>query len=135
MHLVLAGRAPLSFGLGKLRAGQMLAVTEAELALTESELAALWEAGGGAGDAATLRRVRERTEGWVTGVILAAQAGDADFQRRADSEQLFDYLAEEVLAAQPREVQDFLLQTAMLERFSPELACAIDRPRRPADLS
>ena len=124
VHLVLAGRAPLSFALGKLRAGQLLAVNEADLGLTDAELATLWRAGGGADDADTLRRVRERTEGWVTGVILAAQAGGADFQRRTDSEHLFEYLAEEVLVAQSREVQDFLLQTAMLERFSPELAAA-----------
>ncbi len=122
VHLVLAGRAPLSFALGKLRAGQLLAVSESELALTDAELADLWRAGGGADDDATLRRVRERTEGWVTGVILAAQAGGADFERRADAAHLFDYLAEEVLVAQAREVQDFLLQTAMFERFSPELA-------------
>ena len=124
VHLVLVGRAPLPFPLGKLRAGQLLAVTEADLALTEEELAALWKVGGGADDSETLSRVRERTEGWVTGVILAAQAGDAGFQRRADSGQLFEYLAEEVLVAQRREVQDFLLQTAVLERFSPKLARA-----------
>lgn len=122
VHLVLVGRAPLSFQLGKLRAGQLLAITEADLGLTDTELAALWRSGGGSDDADTLRRVRERTEGWVTGVILASQAGDADFQRRIDSEHLFEYLAEEVLVAQRREIQDFLLQTAMLERFSPELA-------------
>jgi len=121
-HLVLAGRAPLTFALGKLRAGQLLAMTEADLALTDAELAALWRAGGGADDPETLRRVRDRTEGWVTGVILAAQAGTADLEHRSDSRQLFGYLAEEVLIAQPREIQDFILQTAMLERFSPELA-------------
>ena len=122
VHLVLAGRAPLAFALGKLRAGQLLALTDAELALTEAEIATLWRAGGGADDPETLRRVRERTEGWVTGVILAAQAGDADLERRDSSAQLFDYLAEEVLVAQPRQIQDFILQTAVLERFSPQLA-------------
>lgn len=124
VHLVLVGRAPLSFALGKLRAGQLLTVTEADLSLTDPELAALWRAGGGADDVETLHRVRECTEGWVTGVILAAQAGDADFHRRVEAGNLFDYLAEEVLVAQRREIQDFLLQTAMLERFSPELAAA-----------
>ena len=122
VHLILVGRAPLAFPLGKLRGGQLLAVTEADLALTEVEVASLWRAGGGADDTETLRRVRERTEGWVTGVILAAQAGDADLERRTGFGQLFDYLAEEVLVAQPRKIQDFILQTAMLERFSPELA-------------
>lgn len=122
VHLVLVGRAALPFALGKVRAGQLLAVTEAELSLDDAELAALWRAGGGADDAETLRLVRERTEGWVTGVVLAAQAGNPAFQRRADSAQLFGYLAEEVLAAQSREIQDFILQTAMLERFSPQLA-------------
>ena len=124
VHLVLVGRAPLSFPLGKLRAGQLVALTERDLALDEDEVAALWHGSGGPDDAPTLARVRERTEGWVTGVILAAQAGDADLERRSDSGQLFDYLAEEVLVAQDRDVQDFLLQTAMLERFTPEIAAA-----------
>ncbi|MGE0026723.1 MAG: hypothetical protein AB7O78_02080 [Thermoleophilia bacterium] len=85
IHLVLAGRAPLAFPVGKLRAGQLLEVTEADLALSDDEVSALWRAGGGADDPEALRRVCERTEGWVTGMILAAQAGDADFQRRSDS--------------------------------------------------
>lgn len=125
VHLVLAGRAPLAFALGKIRAGQMVAIRESDLMFTDAEVATLWTAGGGADDATTVARLRERTEGWVTGVILAAQAGDAEFQGRADAEQLFDYLAEEVLAAQPRDVQDFILQTAVLERFSPGLASRV----------
>ena len=122
VHLVLVGRAALPYALGKVRAGQLLAVTAVDLTLTDAELAALWRAGGGTDDAATLNLVRERTEGWVTGVVLAAQAGNPDLKQRGDSAQLFSYLAEEVLVAQPRGIQDFILQTAMLERFSPGLA-------------
>ncbi len=126
VHLVLAGRSPLAFTAGKLRAGQLLELTQEDLAHSEDEVTALWRAGGGTDDRETLRQVHERTEGWVTGVILAAQAGDADFQRRADSRALFGYLAEEVLTAQPADVQDFILQTALFERFSPELVADLD---------
>ncbi|HMN98016.1 MAG TPA: BTAD domain-containing putative transcriptional regulator [Miltoncostaeaceae bacterium] len=125
VHLVLVGRAPLAFPVGKLRAGQLLEVTESSLALSDDEVSALWRAEGGDDDPETLARVRERTEGWVTGVILAAQAGDADFQRRSDSRQLFAYLAEEVLTAQSVEIQDFILQTALFERFSPDLVATL----------
>ena len=125
IHLVLAGRAPLVFPVGKLRAGRFLELTAADLALSESEVSALWRAAGGSDDPQTLLRVHERTEGWVTGVILAAQAGDADFQRRADSRQLFGYLAEEVLTTQTPEIQDFILQTALFDRFSPDLVAAL----------
>ncbi len=122
VHLVLAGRSPLGFALGKVRAGQLLAVTADDLALTAAEVAALWRSAGGAEDADTLRQVLERTEGWLTGVILAARAGDAGLKGGAEAGQLFAYLAEEVLTAQPRDIQDFILQTAVLERFSPQLA-------------
>ena len=46
VHLVVAGRAPLGFALGKLRAGQLLEIREGDLSLTESETASIWRAGG-----------------------------------------------------------------------------------------
>jgi LuxR family transcriptional regulator, maltose regulon positive regulatory protein len=121
-HFVVVGRGPLRFPLGKLRAGRLTAITDADLTLGADEVAALWRAGGGGDDDGVIERVFTRTEGWVTGVLLAAQSGDVDFARDRNTDQLFGYLAEEVLAVQRPEVQDFLLHTAVLERFSPSLA-------------
>jgi LuxR family transcriptional regulator, maltose regulon positive regulatory protein len=131
VHLVLAGRAPLGFPLGAVRGGNLLALTEADLVLTEREVDVLWRAAGG-GDADSAL-VHARTEGWITGVLLAAQTGDPGLRRLDGSGQVFDYLAEEVLAAQPAEVQDFVLRTSVLERFSPDLAgriTGVADPRR-----
>jgi len=69
-----------------------------------------------------------RTEGWIAGLHLAALAmrgtGDpAAFIEAFTGSHRFvlDYLIEEVVTRQPAEVQDFLLDTAWLERMSGEL--------------
>ena len=125
VHIVVAGRAPLGIALGKLRAGQLLEIREDDLSLSESETASIWRAGGRDAAAEVVRQVYERTEGWVAGVLLAAQAGHVEPERRPSDGQLFDYLAEEVMLAQAPATQDFLLQTAVFERFSPALAAAL----------
>jgi LuxR family maltose regulon positive regulatory protein len=60
-----------------------------------------------------------RTEGWITGLQLAAlsmQGRDARSFVRAFSGShrfILDYLVEEVLDRQPPGIQEFLLQTSM----------------------
>jgi LuxR family maltose regulon positive regulatory protein len=72
-----------------------------------------------------LARLQERTEGWVTGLHLAAlslrNAADrqAAIQAFAGSDRfVLDYLLEEVFAQQSDEVRRFLLETSLLDRFS-----------------
>jgi DNA-binding SARP family transcriptional activator len=121
-HLALASRTALSFPLGRLRAaGELTELAEADLALSLDESATLLSRlPGDLGDRAA--ELHRRSEGWVAGLILAARAGPAD-GRPAPQE--FDYMAEEVLAHQPPDVRDFLLDTAVLSRISPELAGAV----------
>lgn len=68
--------------------------------------------------------LEERTEGWVTGLQLAALS----LSGRADKDQLIasftgshhylvDYLMEEVVQRQPEAVQAFLMSTSILERL------------------
>ncbi|NJO83573.1 MAG: hypothetical protein HC828_12650, partial [Blastochloris sp.] len=72
----------------------------------------------------------ERTEGWPAGVQLAALAhrqhtaplSTAPLNRHRF---ILDYLADEVLAQQPPELQEFLLITAILERMCAELCAAL----------
>jgi ATP/maltotriose-dependent transcriptional regulator MalT/DNA-binding SARP family transcriptional activator len=124
-HLALASRTTLPFPLGRLRAAGVLEIGEEALVLTEEESAELLG----------YMRLPERhraqdlhrhTEGWIAGLLLAAQSGGlllGPASRARDPH--FDYLAEEVLARQPQQLQDFLLDTAVLDRFTPELAEAL----------
>ena len=73
-----------------------------------------------------------RTEGWIAGLQLAAisMQGNADaetlIQPFAGSHRfVIDYLLEEVLEQQPAPLQNFLLQTAVLDRFTGALCDAL----------
>lgn len=70
----------------------------------------------------------QRTEGWVAGLQLAALSlqGHPDPRRfvsdfAGDDRYVADYLIEEVFRRRSAEVQDFLLQTSILERLSAPL--------------
>jgi LuxR family maltose regulon positive regulatory protein len=70
----------------------------------------------------------QRTEGWVAGLQMAAlslhELDDStqfieDFA--GDNRFVADYLISEVLDRQPEHIRDFLLQTAVVDRFTPSL--------------
>lgn len=73
-------------------------------------------------------RLEKRTEGWAAGLQLAGLS----LQSQADLDQfitnftgshryVMDYLTDEVLSQQPPEIEAFLLQTSILERFCASL--------------
>lgn len=73
-----------------------------------------------------------RTEGWIAGLQLAALSmhGRDDIEQfiqnfAGDHRYIVDYLVEEVLQHQPTRIQDFLLQTSILERLTPALCAAV----------
>lgn len=101
----------------------MLELSESDLALSEREAQELVRAAGS--DIATqeLARLHRLTEGWVTGLLLAARPGGA--VPFADGNPAFDDLARQALDGQPQEIRSFLLDTAPLERFTPEIAHAV----------
>jgi len=73
-----------------------------------------------------------RTEGWAAGLQLAGlslrgHADPAGFAAAFSGSHRFvlDYLADEVLDAQPGELRTFLLETSVLERLSGELCDAV----------
>ncbi len=72
--------------------------------------------------------LESRTEGWIAGLQLAALSmqGREDISVfiksfAGDDRHIVDYLTEEVLNLQPETVQNFLLQTSVLDRFSAPL--------------
>ncbi len=131
VHLALAGRSPLPFPLGRLRAGRSLGLGVRELSLTPDEAAELLASAGSRLTPEEIDQTYRRTEGWVTGLLLAAKIGaPAGPGPAGPAPELFDYLAEEVFLAQPPELRRFLVELAALERFTPALGTARHGARR-----
>ncbi len=134
MHLVIATREDPPLPLSRLRArGQMVEIRQADLRFTEEETAdfmrRVMQFELSSADIGALQR---RTEGWVAGLQLAALSlrGCDDVHQLVQSftgshRYILDYLIEEVFQRQPAEVQDFLLKTSILDRFSAPLCDAV----------
>jgi ATP/maltotriose-dependent transcriptional regulator MalT len=127
LHLVIATRADPPWPLARLRArGQLCEVQATHLQFrTEETSDFLHSVMGLPLSAEAIATLESRTEGWITGLQLAALS----LQGRSDVTQfleeftgshrhLVDYLTEEVLARQPEAVQSFLLRTSLLDRFT-----------------
>jgi len=82
---------------------------------------------------ATAEELAQKTEGWITGLLLSAQTmwqGMADRLRvaQASGVGLYDYLINQVLNQQTPEMQDVLLRTSLLEEFDADLCSDILGP-------
>lgn len=126
--LVLTGRERPSIGLPRLLAsGQAVELQAEDLRFTRSEVRDTVDASI---SEATLEALFERTEGWPVAVQLAALLVNGKVtddsvlveQVTGHSGHIASYLADQVLASLPDTVQDFLLRTSVLERFSAPLA-------------
>jgi LuxR family maltose regulon positive regulatory protein len=127
LHLVIAGRADPALPLARLRArGELVEVRAADLRFTPEEaLAYLNGAMGLELTDADVAALDGRTEGWIAALQLAglSMQGRDDVSGfiagfAGDARYVVDYLVEEVLQRQPDAVQQFLLQTSVLERLS-----------------
>jgi LuxR family maltose regulon positive regulatory protein len=134
LHLVIASRTDPPLPLHLLRArGQLTELRAADLRFTSDEAAAfLKEAMGLRLSAEHVAALERRTEGWITGLQLAALSmeGRDDVSRFVQAftgshRYLLDYLVEEVLQRQPQAVQTFLLRTSILERLIAPLCDAV----------
>lgn len=133
LRLVVVTREDPPLPMGRLRArGQLTELRAADLRFNDREAAEFLNRCMGLtlteADIATLGA---RTEGWVAGLQLAAiSMQDTDdpahlIQAFSGSHQfVLDYLLEEVLNRQDPDTQDFLLRTALLDRFCAELCDA-----------
>ena len=134
IHLVIAGRADPALPLARLRGrGELAEIRAADLRFTPAEAAAyLNEVMGLALTAADVAALEGRTEGWIAALQLAALSlqGRSDTAAfiagfAGDDRYIVDFLAEEVLQRQPGHVQQFLLQTSILDRLSGPLCDAV----------
>ena len=72
----------------------------------------------------------QQTKGWVTGLLLAVQTMSEALPKHqklppATGIDLYDYLAQQVLAQQAAPLRDVLLRTALLEEFDAPLCQAV----------
>lgn len=133
-HLLIATREDPPLPLARLRArGQLVELRAGDLRFTPAETAAFLRQVMGLD--LTPQQVAEldaHIEGWVAGLQLAGLS----LQRSGDPAALIGglsgghhfiltYLTEEVLRRQPPEVQDFLLQTSILDRLCGSLCDAV----------
>ncbi len=134
MHLVLATRRDPPLPLATLRArSRMTEIRVQELRFSVAESAAfLQQVTGRPVDDTIAAVLEEKTEGWVTGLRLAALSlrhrSDMDrilAQLPENNRYVMDYIVAEVLSQQPSAIQEYLLTTAILERFCAPLCQAV----------
>ena len=134
MHLVLIGRLDPALPISALRAQSL--VTEIrtqdlrfDLNETEEFLAQVL---GIQVDSSTAAALEEKTEGWVTGLRLAALSmrhrNNLDpklLESQVDAQYVMEYLFTEILSLQPPEIRQYLLSIAILDRFCAPLCEAV----------
>lgn len=141
MHLVITTREDPQLPLARLRArGQLTELRASDLRFTPVEAAGFLQTMRLNLSEEDVNALETRTEGWITGLQLAALAlanqetlsreghhGAAEFIRAfaGDHRYILDYLVEEVLERQPEPVRIFLLQTAILDRLYGPLCDAV----------
>lgn len=134
VQLVLVTRADPPIPLARLRAGgEMAEVRAPELRFTTAQAAALVRTVATVdlpeSDVADLV---ERTEGWPAGIYLAAlslhgHSSPTAFARQftGGNRYIAEFLAQEVLSRQPRQIRQFMTRTAVLGRFCAPLCDAV----------
>ena len=134
LRVAVASRSDPPLALARLRGrGQLAEVRAADLRFTADEATALLRAAVGRDlpdDAVGV--LTDRTEGWVTGLLLAGlslrrQDDPSGFVARFSGSHRYvlDYLTEEVLDQQPQQGRAFLLETSVLRRLSGALCDAV----------
>lgn len=133
-HLLLLSRAEPPLPLARLRARrQMTEIRQDDLRFTPAEVHHFLNRLMALDLPETaVAALEKRTEGWIAGLQMAALSmqGRADLDHfirdfTGSHRYIFDYLTEEVLAGQPAEIREFLLQTAVLDRLCAPLCNAL----------
>ena len=138
LQLIILTRADPPFPLTRWRARGLLTEIRAhDLRFARAEIAAFFANfrtchGGAPLSEADLAILEERTEGWAAGLQLAQLSlqGCSDVKQfiqtfGGNHKQVLDYLTSEVLEQQPPALQQFLLQTSILERLCAEVCATL----------
>jgi len=134
MQLVITTREDPQLPLARLRArGQLIELRAADLRFTPDEVAEFLNHAMGLNlSAEDIAALETRTEGWIAGLQLAAisMQGQKDVTHFIQSftgshHFVLDYLIEEVLQQQSKNIQSFLLRTSILDRLCSPLCEAV----------
>jgi LuxR family maltose regulon positive regulatory protein len=134
MHLGIASRTDPPLPLSRLRIrGELVELREADLRFTIDETASLFSRAMGINlSADDIAALDTRTEGWIAGLQVAALSmkGVEDTsgfikEFTGSHRYIMDYLVDEVLNQQPENIQNFLQQTAILDRITGPLCDAL----------
>lgn len=133
-HVVIGSRTLPAIGLARLRSsGDMVQIDVSRLQFSEQEMAQfLGRSGRSVLHPANLSHLYRKTEGWPVAIRLASTILDAGadpetFVSKFSGSQteMSAYLAEEIVLAQPEDMQRFLLRTSMFKAFDAGLCDAI----------
>lgn len=134
LNLVITSRSDPPLPLPKLRAASRLGEIRAEhLQFTREEVKEFFSSILADAERESVADLLfDRTEGWAAGLQLASLSlrdnhDVAGFAERFSGSHRYvlDYLTDEVLARQPEDTRQFLLETSILDRLSGELCDAI----------
>ena len=134
MHLVLVTRRDPALPLNSLRArGQVVEIRQQDLRFTLEETRDyLQQATQQLVSDDDVAALTDKTEGWITGLYLAVlglrhstDSGEFVSSLMSSERLALDYLLDEVLSRQPQPIQEFLLETSVLDRFCGPLCDAV----------
>ncbi len=139
VQLIISTRMDPPLPLGRLRARGMLAeLRSADLRFRDDEIAALLNAGATAISAESLSLLSQKTEGWIAALQIIRNSFAGNEGRQANeiisslsgsNRFIFEYLVEEVFQRQPRELQEFMLCTAVLSQMDAASCNAVGQIR------
>ena len=140
-QIALAGRSEPGLHLARLRARRdLLEIGTSELALDVDETRRLTAAAGRSLTPDQADALRERTEGWATGIYLATLAdsgsldpGRATVMVSGQDPAIADYLRSELLFTLSNQDQTFLTRASILEVVEPAVAEAVTGMSRAAE--
>jgi LuxR family maltose regulon positive regulatory protein len=134
LHLVIATREDPFLPLARLRARcHLTELRGTDLRFTPSEAADFLNRVMGLGlTTEDIVALEQRTEGWITGLQLAAISLQGQVDKTSQIRSftgshrfVLDYLVEDVLNQQSRSLQDFLVKTSILKRLTGSLCDAL----------
>lgn len=128
LHIIITSRSLPKFNQTKLLAKRnMIKIESSELNFSLEETANLLkDIYNLSVPASEINDLKDKTEGWVTGLHLIIQAYGKNFSKTISDkkfldENLFNFFAEDIFNLLEPQLKDFLLHTSLLDNFTPEM--------------